>query len=89
MSQSTPKRWDLAEQAPTSGAYLDMHNGNHDPPKNPYPTQEPGQLPPLPPEPSEPPQPNPIPIDVPPDEKQRESQSRQFEDVVSLMRPLR
>lgn len=37
----------------------------HDPPTNPFPTQEPGQLPPLPPEPTEPPQPAPIPIDDP------------------------
>ena len=37
----------------------------NDPPNIPFPTQEPGQLPPLPPEPKEPPQPAPIPIDDP------------------------
>lgn len=42
----------------------DMENGN-DPPTIPFPTQEPGELPPLPPEPNKPPEPSPIPIDDP------------------------
>lgn len=41
-----------------------MENGN-DPPRIPFPTQEPGELPTLPPAPKEPPQPSPVPLDEP------------------------